>query len=283
MEFSHLDKIYFPKTKISKNDVIKYYQQIADIILPYLKDRPVTVFRCPDGIFKECWIQKNAPEGLPKFVKIYEEFSKSAGRKLKYILVNNLETLLWLVNLGSIEFHIWFSKFNNSEKPDWLIFDLDLEKGAKSADAIEVVFLIKEELDKRGLKSWLKTTGITGLHILVPVSNLNYQKVMEWVGKIILKLDKNYPDKIATEKRIAKRKGKIFIDAAQNSRGRTMICPYSLRAKEGASVSAPLDWEELKFFGHKIYNIKTITDRLKEKGDILKPILTINQRLNIKD
>jgi len=282
MKFTHLDKIYYPEAKITKGKVIDYYKKMANFILPYLKDRPVTVKRCPNGITRECWIQKDAPEKLPAFVRIYSIASKTDSHKVDYVLVNNLETLLWLANLGSIEFHIWFSTVKSPQKPDWLIFDLDLEKGAKISNTIGAAFLVKEELKKRNLESWIKTSGKSGLHVLASVKAENsYKKVREFVRQIILELDKKYPDKIAIEARIAERKGRIFIDAAQNSKGRTMICPYSLRATEKATISAPVEWSELKNLDVAKFNIKTMIDRVKAKGDILKPILSKNQKIEL--
>lgn len=280
LKLTHLDKLLWPKSKICKEDLIDYYRQIAKYILPYLKNRPVTVKRCPSGINKECWIQKDAPEKLPAFVRIYSTVSKTNSHKVDYILVNNLATLLWLANLGSIEFHIWFSTTKAPQKPDWFCFDLDLVGRAKFSDIVEVAFLIKEELAKRGFESWFKTSGKSGLHILVPIKpEHSYEKVRDFVRQLILDLDKKYPEKIATEARIAERKGKIFIDPAQNSKGRTMVCPYSLRATEKATVSAPVEWSELKGLDVKKFNIKTIQERLKSKGDILKPILNKKQTL----
>ncbi len=280
LKLTHLDKLIWPKSKICKSDLIDYYQRVAKYILPYLRNRPVTVQRCPNGINKECWIQKDAPENLPAFVKTYSAVSKTNSHKVDYILVNNLATLLWLANLGSIEFHIWFSTIKAVQKPDWFCFDLDLVGKAKFSDMVEVAFLIKEELAKRDLEGWPKTSGKSGLHILVPIKpEHSYKKVRDFVRKLILDLDKKYPEKIATEARIAERKGNVFVDPAQNSKGRTMICPYSLRATEKATVSAPVEWSKLRGLDAEKFNIKTMQERLKSKGDILKSILSKKQTL----
>lgn len=265
LKLTHLDKILWPKEKISKADLIDYYKKIAKDILPYLKNRPVTVEKCPNGIEKECWIQKDAPENLPKFVKIFKDTPKTTKEKVNYILVNNLATLLWLANLDSIEFHIWLSKVNNLQKPDWIIFDLDLTKDAKFSDIVRVAFLFKEELEKLKFPSFLKTSGKSGLHILAPNKAADsYFKTRKLVKEMVFNLDKKYPDLIATEARIAARKGRIFIDAAQNSKGRTMICPYSVRATEKATVSAPIKWSELKGINPEDFNIKTMPKRARE-------------------
>ena len=257
LKLTHLDKILWSKLKITKGDLLDYYQKIAKYILPYLANRPVTVERCPNGIGKECWVQKDAPENLATFVKTYSAVSKTDRHKVDYVLVNNLATLLWLANLDSIEFHIWFSCTRSPNVPDWLIFDLDLVKGGQSQDLIKVAFLIKKELVKE--KLILKTTGRTGLHILMEnKKKLSYKKARVFVRKIVQKLDKIYPDLVATEARIAERKGKIFIDPAQNSKGRTMICPYSLRAVDGATISMPISWQELKNLNQKKYNIRSV-------------------------
>ena len=256
-KLTHLGKILWPELKITKADLVDYYQGISEKILGYLKDRPVTVQRCPKGINKECWIQKEAPEKLPSWIKTFSFKSLSDKHQVNYILVNNLDTLMWLVNLDSIEFHIWFSRVQSITIPDWIIFDLDLEKKGAKKDLIKVAYLLKEKLKEE--KIFLKTTGKTGLHLLVENGKrLNYEKARKWARKIVLELDKKYPDLIATEARIKKRKGRIFIDPAQNSLGRTMVAPYSLRTTKKATISMPISWSDLKNFNQEKYNIKSI-------------------------
>jgi len=268
---------------ISKADLINYYQQISKVILPYLYNRPITIKRCPGGVDRECWIQKDFKgEKLPKFVKTYSTIAKSTQHRVDYILVNNLATLLWLVNLDTVEFHLWLSTIKKPNNPDWLVFDVDLTNGGKINDAVRVVEILKSRLLKLRLRNYLKTTGISGLHLVIPLAtNNSYLMIRKFMKDLIYKIDLEFPELIATEARIKKRQGKIYLDPSQNSKGRTIICPYSLRATQTATVSTPLDWAELANLKIKKYNLKTLPGRLKSKGDIFKAILSQKQKLII--
>ena len=257
IQFLNLNKVFWPKEKITKGDVIQYYRKNSAKILPYLKNRPLTVLRCPDGIKGECWVQKEAPENLPKFIKTITLGKKNSNEKIQYPVCNNLDSLLWFVNQGAIEFHIWLSHLPKLNQPDWMIFDIDLEPGTKLNQAKKAMLLIKKELENLGQKNlWVKTTGKTGLHLLVNVRNLTYLKTRNIARKIINALDKKYPAIIATEARKEKRKGLVYIDPAQNARGRTMVAPFSLRAVDGATISQPLSWEEFgKDFKQENYRL----------------------------
>ena len=243
---SNLDKVLFPKQKITKAQFIEYYIKMAPQILPFLKDRPLVLTRYPEGIEKEGFYAKNAPEGMPDWVKTIKLYSHSAKRNVNYILCNDLDTLIWLANLAAVEIHMPLSRVPEREKPDFAFFDIDPEPPATFDDASEVALMVKDKLDKLGLKSYVKTSGKKGLHILVPVVlEYTFHETSAFVHAIGMQLMKE-SDKVVSEFKDTKKPDKVFVDYTQNSRGRTMVCPYSLRVTPNATVSTPIEWEELK-------------------------------------
>ena len=244
--FTNLNKIIYPDLKISKSKIIEYYIKIAPKILNYLEDRLLVTTRYPDGINKEGFYEKNAPKGTPSWVETYRRYSKTTKRNLDYIICNNLDTLLWLANLAALELHIPLAKKNSYEKPDLILFDIDPEPPADINNAIEIAKLLKEFLDDLSLVSFIKTSGKKGFHILVPIIPENSYKITrEFVHQIGKKLSKEN-NFIVSEFSRSQEPGTVYLDYVQNSLGKTMICPYSLRATRIASVSTPLDWNHLQ-------------------------------------
>ena len=244
--FTNLNKIIYPDLKISKSKIIEYYIKIAPKILNYLEDRLLVTTRYPDGINKEGFYEKNAPKGTPSWVETYRRYSKTTKRNLDYIICNNLDTLLWLANLAALELHIPLAKKNSYEKPDLILFDIDPEPPADINNAIEIAKLLKEFLDDLSLVSFIKTSGKKGFHILVPIIPENSYKITrEFVHQIGKKLSKEN-NFIVSEFSRSQEPGTVYLDYVQNSLGKTMICPYSLRATKFASVSTPLDWNDLQ-------------------------------------
>ena len=302
--FSNLDKVFWDKTpthpQLTKRDLIRYYDSISSYILPYLKDRPLSLSRYPDGIkgksfYHKNWDQENKPE-LVQTAKIYSESRE--GNIINYIVCNNKETLLWVANLGCIEMHPWYSRINNfdlcqerddilyEEKcglnfPDFIVFDLDpyvysgLEakgqepeynhKGFKAA--VEVACLLRDLFDDLRIESFIKTSGKTGLHIFVPIDNLytygQTRAFAEVVGKILLR---RYPEKITMEWDTTKRKGKVFFDHNQNARGKTIASIFSARPTESATVSMPIRWDILSSVLPTDYTILNVPEILNRKS-----------------
>jgi len=246
VQFSNLDKILYPKLKITKAQFIEYYVKIAPKMLPFLKDRPLVLIRYPEGVDKEGFYAKNAPEGMPKWVKTVKLYSETVKRHVNYILCNDLDTLIWLANLAAVEIHIPLSRVDAREKPDFAFFDVDPEPPATIQDAASVALLLNEKLEELGHKVYVKTSGKKGLHVLMPiVREYSFDQTRNFVhaiGKILMKesnlIVSEFPD--------TKKPGKVFVDYVQNSQGRTMVSPYSLRVTPEATVSTPLDWSELK-------------------------------------
>lgn len=272
VRFTNLNKIIFPFEKVLKKQVIEYYIRIAPKILNILFNRAIVLNRFPNGVDKKGFYEKNAPKNTPSWVKKVKIYSKTTENQTNYILCNDLDTLLWLANLTAIELHIPLSTINTREKPDFIFFDIDPEPPASIKEATIVSLLIKEKLDKIGLKSYVKTSGKKGLHILIPIKpNPSFKQTKNFVHEIGLQLTKEN-SLVVSELSETKKPGKIFVDYLQNALGRTISSPYSLRANSKALVSTPLEWNEIKK-GIKPteFNIYSIVKREKDPWkDILK-------------
>ena len=248
VKLSNLDKILYPKDKVTKGQVIEYYIKMAPKMLPIIADRPLVLTRYPDGIEgdKFSFFEKNAPEGTPQWVKIKTIYSHASERDVNYIVCNDLDTLIWLANLASLEIHMPFSKINALDKPDLLFFDIDPEPPAKLSDAAEVALLLKDKLLDLGLMPFIKTSGKKGLHVVIPiVPEHTFEKARAFVHKVGIDLAKE-SDIVVSEFKDTKKPGKVFADYLQNSPMRTMVVPYSLRPTPEATVSTPLEWSEVK-------------------------------------
>lgn len=264
VEFSNLDKILFPELRITKKDVIEYYIRTAPRMLPVLEDRPTVLTRFPNGIYEESFYEKDAPPGKPSWVETFQNYSESAKRKINYILCNNLDTLVWLANLAALEIHVTLSKAKQYESPDLILFDLDPQPPATTNDVVNIALLLKEKLEKRNYRSFVKTSGKKGLHIVIPIQKDDtFQKTRNFVHEIGKELAAE-SRKVISEAR-QKKAGAILIDYVQNSQGKTMICPYSLRAVPKATVSMPIEWSQLREgLNPEDFNITNVTRVEKE-------------------
>lgn len=246
VHFTNLEKVLYPDLKITKAQIIEYYIRMAPKMLGVLAKRPIVMTRFPNGIDEEGFYEKDAPQGAPQWVETHGVYSNTATREINYIIVGNLDTIVWLANLAALEIHMTLSQADSFENPDLAVFDLDPKPPAGFDKVIEVALRLKEELDNLGLKSYVKTSGKKGLHILLPIiGDYTFKHTREFVRKIGNKLKKQNMA-VATERVEADIPGKVHIDYVQNSHGRTMICPYSLRATARATVSMPLDWSRVK-------------------------------------
>jgi bifunctional non-homologous end joining protein LigD len=246
VELSNLDKILYPQLKVSKGQMIEYYIKIAPKMLNLLARRPLVLTRFPDGIDKEGFYEKDAPMGTPPWVKTMKKFSETAKRTINYVVCDDLDTLIWIANLASIEVHMTLGQVNSFENPDLVFFDVDPEPPASFDDVVEVTLLLKEKLESLGLESYVKTSGKKGLHIVLPIiPEYSFRQTREFVHQIGKRIARELPSVVSEFSR-TKEPGTIFVDYLQNSHGKTMICPYSLRATQKASVSTPLEWQKVK-------------------------------------
>jgi bifunctional non-homologous end joining protein LigD len=275
LSFTHTDKVYFPNDGYTKGDLLAYYASMADVILPYVKDRPMVLNRHPNGINKPSFFQKDSATGnLPDFVRTTVVHSESTDADINYIVCDNKETLLYIANLGTIELNPWNSRIPKLDKPDYYVIDLD--PGDNTFEqVIEVAKVVHEILDMSCEKSYVKTSGKTGIHIYVPLkAKYHYDQVRQFSELVVRLVHQRMPDITSLERSPAKRKDKIYLDYLQNRVGQTLASPYSVRPVDGACVSAPLEWKEVrKGLRPDKFTIKTIGKRLKEKGDLWEGIL----------
>lgn len=271
VEITHPEKVFWPDLGITKGDVIDYYDRMAEYILPYIQDRPQSLRRTPDGIKSEGFFQKNVAGMVPDWIKTRKIKSKSTGESIEYLICNDKDTLIYMANWGCIEINPWSSRIGTINNPDYIIFDLDPNKvGMK--ELVTTAKKVKEILDSLSIKGYLKTSGGKGLHVFIPVQNkYTYDQTRDFSQIISQAVNNALPDITSLERMPKKREGKVYLDFLQNGKGKTMACAYSLRPRAGATASTPLEWDELdENFDVKNYTIKTLPERVKEKGDLWK-------------
>jgi bifunctional non-homologous end joining protein LigD len=283
LELTNLNKVFWPKEGYTKGDLIAYYDGMADYILPYLKNRPLSLKRNPHGIEDEGFYQKDAGGSAPSWVKKANIHSESANKIIHYIVCNDKATLLYLANLGCIEMNPWNSTTNKLHNPTYLVIDIDPSEKNTFNQVIETALVTKEILDKAGAASFCKTSGATGLHVYVPMGNkYDYDTVKNFAHIIASLVQEQLPSFTTLERNLKKRGNKhIYVDFLQNRTGQTLASAYSLRPKEGATVSTPLEWKEVKQgLLPSDFNIHNILKRLENKGDLFADVLDKGIDLN---
>lgn len=266
LELTNLDKVLFPRSKITKLALIEYYEKIAPIMLPWLHNRALSLFRFPDGIDGQKFFQKNTPDYFPTWIKRLKVALKSIDKFDLYSVCNNLETLIYLANYVCVP-HIWLSKIDKLDFPDRLIFDLD--PGKNGFEQVRILALeLNHFLRKLGLKPFAMLTGSTGMHVIVPIKRTkNFDEVRAFAKEISQLLVKKNPDLYTIEMNITKRKERVFIDVLRNGFGATSVAPYAVRDKEGAPVATPISWDEVGEQGlsSQRYNIHNIFKKLENQ------------------
>jgi len=274
--FSHLDKVFWPEEGYTKGDVISYYRTVYPYIIKYMKDRPESLLRLPNGINDKGFFQKDAGLNAPGWVKHVPLYSESAKKEINYIICDDKATLLYLANLGCIEMNPWNSRLESLDKPDYLVLDLDPSENNTFDQVIDTANVIKGILDKAGAASFPKTSGATGIHVYVPLAaKYTYEQAKDFAHMIAMIAQEQLPGFTSLERSLSKRgKGNIYIDYLQNRRGQTLACAYSLRPKPGATVSTPLEWDEVKKgLLPSDFTIKNMMHRIEKKGDLFAGIL----------
>jgi bifunctional non-homologous end joining protein LigD len=272
---SNWNKLYWPKEKVTKGDVVEYYLSIAELMLPYLKNRPQSLKRNPEGITKAGFFHKDAGENVPSFVKTIAVHSESSNKEVDYIVCNNKATLTYLNNLGCIEINPWHSTISSLECPDYLIIDIDPSDENTFDQVIEAANVIHDILEKAGAANFCKTSGATGMHVYVPThKKYTYEQLKNFAELICVMANEQLPEITSTERNLDDRGDKIYLDYLQNSMGQTVAAPYSLRPYPGATVSTPLKWDEVKpGLTPDHFTIFTVPARVKKTGDLFKGIL----------
>jgi len=274
LKFANLSKVFWPNGNITKRDMINYYYQIAPYMLPYMKDRPQSLNRFPNGVTGKSFYQKDVTGKVPEWMTTYEYFSEADDRAKHFLVCADEATLLYIAALGCIEMNPWSSRTQNPNHPDWCIIDLDPDQNPFD-QVISAAQTTKDVLDAVGIKSYCKTSGSTGLHIYIPLAaKYTYEDSKEFARRIVKLVHRRLPEFTSIERPTANRKGKIYLDFLQNRPQATVAAPYSLRPKDVPTVSMPLDWSEVAK-GLKIVNftVHNSLERLQQHGDLFKNVL----------
>jgi bifunctional non-homologous end joining protein LigD len=286
LQVSNLDKVLYPKAGFTKAQVIDYYIRIAPVLLPHLKDRPLTMKRYPDGVEGEFFYEKNCPAHRPKWVKTAKVWSEGNQRIMHYCLANDLPTLVWAANLADLELHTSLSRKSNIERPTMMVFDLDPGAPADIVQCCQVGIWLCELLSGMKLKAFAKTSGSKGLQVYVPLNTaVTYDQTKNLSRSLAQRLEREHPDLVTSNMSKAVRKGKVFVDWSQNDEHKTTICVYSLRAKEEPTVSTPLNWSEvgncLKKKNAEFLRFRSnqVLARVEKQGDLFEPVETLKQKL----
>ncbi|MDR7211572.1 DNA ligase D [Flavobacterium piscis] len=283
LHLTNQNKIYFPESGITKGNIVQYYNEVADLILPYLKDRPQSMNRFPNGIEAPHFYQKDVDvDKVPSWLKTKKVYSESTDEYLDYLICNNKPTLLYMANLGCIDINPWNSTIQHIENPDWLVIDIDPSKD-KFEEVVQTALAVKEVMDELETECYCKTSGASGLHVYIPLgAKYDYDSMKILAELIAREIQERLPKITSLERSIKKRNNKIYIDYLQNRRGQTLAAPYSIRPVPGAQVSTPLEWGEVNAkLSPSQFNIKNALKRFEKKGDLWAPVL--GKGANIKE
>jgi bifunctional non-homologous end joining protein LigD len=286
LQVSNLEKVLYPKAGFSKGQVIDYYIRIAPVLLPHLKDRPVTMKRYPDGVAGEFFYEKNCPSHRPKWVRTAKVWSEGNKRTMDYCLVQDLPTLVWAANLAALELHTSLARQRDMARPTVMVFDLDPGAPADLVQCCQVGLWLRDLLVHMGLTSFAKTSGSKGLQLYVPLNTaVTFEQTKAISRALALYLEQEHPALVTSNMSKAVRKGKIFVDWSQNDEHKTTISVYSLRARDEPTVSTPVTWEEVeKCFNKKMaellrFRCDQVLARVEKFGDLFGSMETMKQKL----
>jgi bifunctional non-homologous end joining protein LigD len=273
LKLTNLDKVYWKKEHYTKRDLLNYYHDIAPFMLPYMKNRPQSLNRHPNGIEGMSFFQKNVEGKVPGWIKTFPDYSESNKETIQYFVCTNEASLVYLANLGCIEMNPWHSTFMKPDNPDYCLIDLDPHE-VNFEKVIETALVVKKVLDELKIPAWCKTSGSSGIHICIPLGTKYSYDQSKYLAELIANLvHHEAPAFTSVERSPSKRRRKVYLDFLQNTKSQTVACVYSVRPKPGATVSAPLFWEELKKGLSPVnFTIENIFDRLHTEGDIFKPV-----------
>ena len=276
------DRVLFPDDGITKSDLFAYYDAVAPMLVPHLRDRPFTMKRYREGITGEGFFQKQAPKGIPAWIttRQFRTYPRNGDSRLvDFPLVNSREALLWMVQMHCIDMNAWYSRVDKPDRPDFVVFDLDPPDGG-FALAVRVAHLVCEALEELGLRSYAKTSGADGIHVLVPIARRStFDETYEFAERVSRSLEARYPGLVTTEWLKRKRSG-VLVDHRQNGWGKTIASVYSVRPRPGAPVSTPLRWDELtEDVTPRQFGTREVLARVERVGDLYEPVLRGGQAL----
>jgi len=286
LSLSNLEKVLYPSTGFTKAHVLEYYRLVSPYILPHLRGRALTLKRYPDGVAEEYFFEKRCPSHRPSWVAT-TEITRGNGEPMTVCLVNDLDTLMWVENLASLELHVPLARADTPENPDAVVFDLDPGNGAGILDCLRVALILRDLLAGLKLACFPKTSGMKGLHVLAPLNQkkTTFDDTKKFSKSVAQVLERNYPDLVTSKMAKEQRVKKVFINWSQNDSSKTMVCVYSLRAGERPTVSFPMTWKELEHLESngnpdKIQVEQSeAVNRLKKSGDLFGEMLIMKQRL----
>jgi bifunctional non-homologous end joining protein LigD len=283
---SNLDKIYYPKAGFTKGEMLAYYIKIAPVLLPHLKDRPLTMKRYPNGVEAPFFYEKQCPKPTPPFVETCQVARHHKPGSIQFCLANNLPTLVWAANLGDLELHTFLSKAPDVHKPTEIVFDLDPGPPANAVQCAQVALWLREMFSKLGLEVFIKSSGSKGMQAYIPLNTpTTYEETTPFAKAVAQTLQNVHPELVVSDMKKELRHGKVLVDWSQNSETKTTVCVYSLRAKERPFVSMPLEWSEVETCLRKkdaslvFFEAVDALKRVEKKGDLFAPILTMKQSL----
>jgi bifunctional non-homologous end joining protein LigD len=284
VRLTHPDRVLFPGDRVTKGDLASYYVDVAPALIPHLRNRPFTLKRYPYGIRGQAYFHKQAPKGKPSWIptRRFRTWPREGGSRLvDFTLVNEPAALAWMVQMNCIDMNAWYSRVDKPDRPDYVVFDLDPPESRNGfSQAIKVAHLVREALEKLELRSYVKTSGADGIHVLVPITRRSsYPDTYELAERVSRGLEAENPGLVTTEWLKKKRRG-VLVDHRQNGHGKTIASAYSVRPKPGAPVSTPLRWEEL---GEKVrprdFGQREALERVERHGDLFEPVLKGGQSL----
>lgn len=281
VRITNIDKVLFPDDGLTKGDLATYYYNVAPMMLPFLRDRPINMQRVPSGIYGEAFYEKQCPKGAPDWVRTVPVPSDGGKRTIDFVIADDVSTLVWLAQIASVEVHAWTSKWPALDEPDFAVLDLDPHEPIEFEDVRTVAKLVNVVLGKLDIKSFAKTSGGSGIQVFIPLNpGHTYSQVRAFCSAVGGLIRAAYPEKVTLEPSKPKRAGKVFIDANQNAKSKTLVAPYSVRPYPGATVSTPISWEELddEFYPEQ-FTIQSVVERIGVVGDLFRPALSIRHDL----
>jgi len=288
MTFSNLEKIFYPQTGFTKGQMIDYYSRVSSALLPHMKNRPLTLKRYPDGVEGFFFYEKNCPSHKPEWIKTVPIWSDEKNANTEYCVANDLPSLLWAVNLGSLELHTSLSLGKEIMRPTVVAFDLDPGAPANVIDCCDVALWLRRIFDELGMESFPKTSGSKGLQIYVPLNTAtSYDETKPFAQALAQMLEAQHPDRVVSKMKKELRRGRVFVDWSQNDNHKTTVCVYSMRAKPRPTVSTPLQWKEVESAVKKRdpemleFETDAVLKRVEKYGDLFEPVLKLKQKVPV--
>lgn len=286
LEVSNLDKVFFPSIGFTKGDLIDYYRKVAPVVLPYLKRRPVTLKRYPDGVAGGFFYEKRCPPHRPEWIRTIKMRRMRDNKDVEYCAVESAAALVWAANLGNLELHATLGREPDLGRPTAVVFDLDPGPPAGILECTEVALRLNELFDAIGLKTWCKTSGSKGMQLYIPLnSKASFEDTAGFALWAARQLEAQTPDRVVTKMKKELREGKVLIDWSQNDGHKTTVCVYSVRARPRPTVSTPVTWDEVKKALHRgnpdllMFDTRDVLARIGSQGDLFEPTRKVRQKL----